>query len=230
MSSSTPLKPQHSNSNPKPLANQLWYIDLLTPHTPLIIPHRLPAFLECLIPLKNWFSIHARCSKSSLKHSIRSVAASFQSLKQNFIAYRSSSRPDCIFEILQLWQSGSSNVYSNCCCSFSLEPEIIKISQSSHKMYCNNTLNSQESTIILNTCTKNSGNLLNAHRIYIYIYIYDEGHWYAHTRGLPWGLREVVGTVQLVHGSRRRLLRRGLVFHMCTINKSAHTKKVWKII
>ena len=31
----------------------------------------------------------------------------------------------------------------------------------------------------------------------------DEGHWYAHTRGLPWGLPEVVGTVK-VHCSRRR--------------------------
>ena len=28
-----------------------------------------------------------------------------------------------------------------------------------------------------------------------------------------------------MHFSRRRLLRRGLEFHMCTINKSAHTKK-----
>ena len=27
-----------------------------------------------------------------------------------------------------------------------------------------------------------------------------------------------------------RLLRRGLEFHVCTINKSAHTKKVWKHI
>ncbi len=27
-----------------------------------------------------------------------------------------------------------------------------------------------------------------------------------------------------------RLLRRGLEFHVCTINKSAHTKKVWKLI
>ena len=58
----------------------------------------------------------------------------------------------------------------------------------------------------------------------------DEGHWYAHTRGLPWGLPEVVGTVQQVHSSRRRLLRRGLEFHVCTINKSAHTKKVRKLI
>ena len=53
----------------------------------------------------------------------------------------------------------------------------------------------------------------------------DEGHWHAHIRGLPWGLPEVVGTVQQVHCSRRRLLRRGLEFHVCTINKSAHTKK-----
>ena len=67
----TSLKPQHSNPNPNPLANQLWCIDFLTPPTPLINPHRLPAFLESLMPLKNWCSIHARCSKSSLKHSIR---------------------------------------------------------------------------------------------------------------------------------------------------------------
>ena len=58
----------------------------------------------------------------------------------------------------------------------------------------------------------------------------DEGHWHAHTKGLPWGISEVVGTVQQVHCSRRRLLRRRLEFHMCTINKSAHTKKVWKLI
>ena len=71
ISSWTPLKLQHSNPNPNPLANQLWSIDFLTPPTPLIIPHRLPAFLESLMPLKNWCLIHARCSKSSLKHFIR---------------------------------------------------------------------------------------------------------------------------------------------------------------
>ena len=60
--------------------------------------------------------------------------AFFPSLKQNFMAYRSSklsSRPDCIFEIPLLWQSGFSRVYSNCCCSCSFELEIIKIGQSS---------------------------------------------------------------------------------------------------
>ena len=54
-----------------PLANHRCCIDFLTPLKPLIIPHRLPAFLESLMPLKNWCSIGARCSKSSLKHSIR---------------------------------------------------------------------------------------------------------------------------------------------------------------
>ena len=70
ISSWTPLKPQHSNPNPNLLANQLWCIDFLTPPTPLIIPNRLPAFLESLMPLKNWCLIHARWPKSSLKHSI----------------------------------------------------------------------------------------------------------------------------------------------------------------
>ena len=70
--------------------------------------------------------------------------AFFPSLKQNFIAYRSSkvsSCPDFIFEIHQLWQLGFSRVYSNSCRSCSFEPEIIKIGQSSHKMYSNNIVN-----------------------------------------------------------------------------------------
>ena len=50
----------------------------------------------------------------------------------------------------------------------------------------------------------------------------DKSHWHAHTRGLPWGLPEVVGTVQQVHCSRRSLLRRGLEFQVRAINKSAH--------
>ena len=63
---------------------------------------------------------------------------------------------DCIFEIHQLWQSGFSWVYSNCYCSSSFKPEIIKIGQSSHKMYRKNIVNFQESTTILNACTKKS--------------------------------------------------------------------------
>ena len=95
--------------------------------------------------------------------------AFFPSLKQNFIAYRSSkvsSRPDCIFEIHQLWQSGFSRVYFNCCCSCSFEREIIKIGQSSHKMYSNDIVNFQESTTILDACTKKSENLLKAPRTF----------------------------------------------------------------
>ena len=154
----TPLKPQHSNPNPNlnPLANQLWCIDFLSPPTPLIIPHRLPVFLESLMPLKTY----ARFMQDGRKAvwSIPNVSvAFFPSLKQNFIAYRSSkvsSRPNCIFEIHQLWQSGFSRVYSKCCCSCSFEAEITKICQSSHKMYSNNIVNFQESTTILNACTK----------------------------------------------------------------------------
>ena len=77
-----------------------------------------------------------------------SVASFFPSLKQTFIAYRYSkvlSRPDCIFEIHQLWQSDFSRVYSNCCCSCSFEREIV---------------NFQESTTILNACTKNVWKLI----------------------------------------------------------------------
>ena len=76
------------------------------------------------------------------------------SLKQNSIAYRSSKVSDCIFEIHQLWESGFSRMYSNCCRSCSFEPEIIKIGQSSHKMDSNIILNFQESTTILNAHTK----------------------------------------------------------------------------
>ena len=152
----TPLKPQHNNPNPNSLTNQLWSIEFLTPPTPLIIPHRFRGLLESLMPLKNWCSIHSRCSKSSLKHSIR-FCCIFSKFKTEFIAYRSSkvsSRPDCIFEIHHLWQSGFSRVYSNCCCSCWFEAEIIKIGQSSHKMYSNNIVNFQESTTILNAHTK----------------------------------------------------------------------------
>ena len=124
--------------------------------TPLLLPYLslsltdFLAFLESITPLKNWCSIHARWSKSSLKHSIL-FCGIFPSLKRIFVAYRSSkvsSRPDCIFEIHQLWQSGFRRVYSNCCCICWFEPEIIKICQLSHKMYSNKILNYQESTTI----------------------------------------------------------------------------------
>ena len=95
--------------------------------------------------------------------------AFFPSLKQNFIAYRSSKvslRPDCISEIHQLSQSGFSRVYSNCCCGCLFKAEIIKIGQSSHKIYNNNIVNFQESTTILNASTKKSGNFLDEPHIW----------------------------------------------------------------
>ena len=153
ISSWTSLKPQHSNPNPNPnpLANQLCCIDFLTPPTPLIIPNRLPGFLESFMPLKNWCSIHTRWSKSSLKHSIR-FCGIFSKFKTEFycILFFSSVR-------LHFWNSPAvtiSRVYSNYCCSCSFEAEIIKTGQSSRKIYSNNVGNFQESTTILNAHTK----------------------------------------------------------------------------
>ena len=138
----TPLKPQHSNPNPNPLTNQLWCIDFLTPPTPLIIPHILPAFLESFMPLQNRWSIHARWSKSSLKHSMRFCGIIFSKFKIEFYCisfFESVLTSRLHFEIHQLWQSGFSWVYSNCFCICSFEREIIKIGQSS-QMYCHNIL------------------------------------------------------------------------------------------
>ena len=149
----TPLKRQHNNPSPNPLANQLWCIDCFTPPTPLIIPHRLPVLFESLMPLKS----DARFLQDGRKAvwSIPYISVAFlPSLKQNFIAYRFSKVSDCIFEIRQQWQSGFSRVYSNSSCSYPFEASIIKIGQSSHNMYSNNLLNFQESTAILNATTK----------------------------------------------------------------------------
>ena len=158
ISSWTPLKPQNSNPNPHLLANQLWCIDFLT-----LLTHH-PSQTPCL----PWISYATQklmlgsCKmvekQSEAFHTF--LWPFFPSLKQNFIAYRSSKMSDCIFEIHLLWQSGFCKVYSSCCCSCLFVPEIIKISQSSHKMYRNNILNSQESTTILNACTKKVWNLI----------------------------------------------------------------------
>ena len=145
--------------------------------TPLLLPHLLSPlgdplpFLNRLCYSKTDARFMPGCPKAVWRFPYVSVAF-FPSLKQDFIAYHSSSRPDCTFEISQLWQSGFSRVYSNSCCSCSSKPEIIKIGQPSHKMESNNIINFQEFTTILNACTKKSGNLLNAPRTYIYIYIY----------------------------------------------------------
>ena len=176
ISSCTSLKPQHSNPNPNLLANQLWCTDFLTPSTPLIIPYKLLPCLNLLCHSKT----DVRFMQDNRK-AVRSIpcvsVAFFPSLKQNFIAYRSSklsSRPDCIFEIHQLWQLGFTWVYSNSCCSCSFWPEFINIGQSSHKTYTNNIVNFQESTTILSAYTKKIWKLFEytTHtHIYIYIYI-----------------------------------------------------------
>ena len=101
ISSETPLEPQYSNSNPNPLANQLRCIDFLIPLTPLIIAHKLPAFLESLIPLKTNVRFMQDAPKVVCSIPYVSVAF-FRILKHNFIAYRSFSHPGCIFEIHQL--------------------------------------------------------------------------------------------------------------------------------
>ena len=127
----------------------------------LLLPH-LPSSLTDSLPSLNLL-YHSETDARFMQGDRKAVwsipyvsVASFPSLKQNFIEYRSSklsSRPDCIFEIHQLWQSGFSRVYSNSCCNCSFETEIMKIRQSSHKMCSNNMLNFQESTIILNAST-----------------------------------------------------------------------------
>ena len=53
---------------------------------------------------------------------------------------------------------------------------------------------------------------------------WDEGHWHAHTKGLPWGLCRSCwnGTSAL---KPERITSKGSRFYARTINKSAHTKK-----
>ena len=148
------------------LALSLWPINsgvlvsLLLPHLSSSLADSLPS-LNLLCYSKTDARFMQDGPKAVWSIPYVSVASFFPSLKHNFIAYRSSkvsSRPDCIFEIHQLWQSSFSRVYSNCCCSCSFEAEIIKIGRSSHKMYSNNMRNFQESTTILNICTKKSRN------------------------------------------------------------------------
>ena len=152
------LQPQHNNPNPNRLAINY---DVLTS---LRLPHLSSSLIDSLPSLN--LLCHSKTDAQFMQGGRKAVwsisyvsVAFFPSLKQNFIAYCSSkvsSRPDCIFEIYELWQSGFSRVHSNCCCSCSFEPEIIKIGQSSYKMYSNNILNF---TTILNARTKKKKSL-----------------------------------------------------------------------
>ena len=142
---------------------------LLIPHLSSSLTDPLPSWnLLCLSKTNARLMQDGRKAVSSIPHV---SVAFFPSLKQNFVVYPSSKVSDCIFEIHQLWQSGFSRVYSNCCCSYSFESEIINIGQSSHKMYSSNIVNFQESTTILNAHTKKSGNLSSAPRNFKYYYL-----------------------------------------------------------
>ena len=156
ISSWTPLKPQHSNLSLWPINSGVW--------TFLLLQH-----LSSSLTDSQHLLCHSKTDTRFRQDEYISMTF-FPTSKQNFIAYRSSkvsSRPDCVFEIHYLWQSGFSRVYSNSCCRCLFEPEIIKIGRSSHNIYSNNILNFQESSTILNACTKKSGNILNVPRIYI---------------------------------------------------------------
>ena len=99
--------------------------------TSSLLPHLLSSLIDSLPSLN--LSCHSKTDARFMQDAPKAVwsipyvsVAFFPSLKQNFFAYRSTSRSDCIFEIHQLWQSGFSRVYSNSCYSCSFEPEIIK--------------------------------------------------------------------------------------------------------
>ena len=162
--------------------------------------------------------------------------AFFWSLKQNFIAFRSSkvsSRPDCIFEIHQLWQSGFSRLYSNCCCSCWFEPEIIKISPSSYKMYSNKILNFQESTTILNTVTRKSGKsskvssrpdcIFEIHQLWQS----DFSRLYSNCCSSCWFEPEII---KISPSSYKMYSSKILNFQESTTILNACTKSVWKLI
>ena len=125
----------------------------------LLLPHLSSSQTPCF-PWNSYATQQLMLDSCIKKKAVWSIpygsVAFYPRLKHNSIAYRSSkvsSRPDCVFEIHQLWQSGFSREYPNSCsCSF--EPEIIKIIQSIYKMYSTYILHFEESTLILNACTK----------------------------------------------------------------------------
>ena len=179
ISSWTPLKLQHSNPNPFCQSTLVYWLPYSshTSHHPSQTP-RLPwisyATQKLMLDSCKMLQKQSEPFHTFLWHF-------FSSLKHNFIANRSfkvSSRPDCIFEIHQLWQSSFSRVYSNCCCCCYFEAEIIKIGQSSYKMYSNNIVIFHESTTILNAYTKKVWKFIEGTTdtcvcMYIYIHIYQ---------------------------------------------------------
>ena len=181
------------------LSLTLWPINsgvltsLLLPHLSLSLTDSLASLnLLCYSKTDARFMQDGRKAVWSIPYV--SLASFFPSLKHNFIAYcsfKESARPDCIFEIHQLWQSGFSRVYSNSYCRCSFEPEIIKIGKSSHEMYSNNILNFQESTPISHACTKQSRETYWIHHVFdrnswkhatlCKLFVLDRNTWYSTT-------------------------------------------------
>ena len=96
-------------------------------HWILLIYHQLTTILSSIWKLVSTKIMPKKIQKQSEAFH-KFLWHFFPSLKQ-FIAYRSPKVSDCIFEIHQLWPSGFSRVYSNCCSRCSFEPEIIKNGQ-----------------------------------------------------------------------------------------------------
>ena len=107
------------------------------------------AFLESLMPLKNWCWIIAKWSKNNLNHSIR-----FYGIFSNIVHLKCPHFQIAFLKFTSCDNQAFSRVYSNDYCNCSFEREIIKIGQSSHKMYSNNVVNYQESMTMLNACTQ----------------------------------------------------------------------------
>ena len=136
--------------------------------SPIVWPCQWPSSQPLSsVQLSHNESLWASGITKSHREQARTIGRVRNCLGTHFIAYRSSNLSNCIFEIHQLWQSGFSSVYSNCCCSYSFEPEIIRIGQSSQKMFSNKIL--RQFSMPIRT---KSGYLSYAPRIYIYIYIY----------------------------------------------------------
>ena len=129
---SPPELPYNLNLVTQTISLSLWLINSGV-LTSLLLPHsHHPSQTPCLswIPYATQKLILASCmmvqKHSEAFHMI--LWHLFPSLKHNFMAYRSSkgsARQDFIYEIDQLWQSGFTRVYSNCCCCYSFEHELI---------------------------------------------------------------------------------------------------------
>ena len=159
----TPLKPQHSNPNPNPLANQLWCIDFLTPPTPLIIlTDSLPS-LNLLCHSKTDARFMQNGPKEVWSILYVSVASFFPSLKQNLLHIVLLKCRHVQIAFLKFTSCDNQALVG--CIPIAAVAEIIRIGQSCHKMYSNKILNFQVSTTILDYCKKMSGNLLNSPRI-----------------------------------------------------------------